>query len=151
MTCTTRTTVKASDSELAVITKARDLAGYVLNAVLKTPKIFRFTLASRLQNLALDVLEQLIRANEIYIGAENGKTMTAEKAAETRRRIAKRAEHQQEARCALKLLCNIAVIAKEHGAITAKQLEQITKQSSETMALAVRWEQSDTKRFEKYK
>lgn len=149
---TARTTTKVPDSELAVITKARDLAGYVLNAALSAPKVFRFTLASRLQNLALDVLEQLIRANEIYIGTDRSVAKTTdEDSAENNRRIIKRARHQREARCVLKLLCNVAVIAKEHSAITTKQLEQITKLSSETMALAIRWEQSDAKRFGQHK
>lgn len=35
----------------------------------KSPKRFRFTLVSRLQNYALDVIENLIMANETFVGA----------------------------------------------------------------------------------
>jgi len=139
MVYTTRTTTKKTDSELAVITKARDLLCYTLGATERAPKKYRFTLSARLQNLALDVLEQLIRANETYIayGAKNAEEM-----------LKLRLARQKEALCSLKLLCNIAVIAKEHGALTIKQLEQITKQASETIGLTIRWAQSDRRRHE---
>ncbi len=35
----------------------------------KSPKRFRFTLVSRLQNYALDVIENLIMANETFVSA----------------------------------------------------------------------------------
>lgn len=37
---------KRSSSELAVIAKAKDLAGYVFEATRKSPIVFRFTFAS---------------------------------------------------------------------------------------------------------
>ncbi len=53
-------------SELAVITKAKDLCSYVMTVTEKSPKRFRFTLTSRLQNYALDVIENLFMANETF-------------------------------------------------------------------------------------
>lgn len=58
------------ESELVVITKAKDLCSYVLTVTQRSPKQFRFTFTSRLQNLCMDVLESLYRANEIYAETE---------------------------------------------------------------------------------
>ena len=58
-------------SELAVITKAKDLCSYVMTVTQKSPKQFRFTFTSRLQNLSLDVIEALYRANDTFVTKEN--------------------------------------------------------------------------------
>ncbi len=42
-------------SELIVITKARELCSYVMTVTQKSPKHFRFTFVTRMQNLSLDV------------------------------------------------------------------------------------------------
>ena len=54
-------------SELSVITKAKDLCSYIMTITDNSPKRFRFTLVSRLQNYGLDIIEYLIKANEIYV------------------------------------------------------------------------------------
>ncbi len=56
-----------ANSELSVITKAKELCSYVMTVTDKSPKRFRFTLVSKLQNYALDVIENLYIANEIYV------------------------------------------------------------------------------------
>ena len=53
--------------ELSVITKAKELCSYVMTVTEKSPKRFRFTLVSRMQNYALDVIEDLYIANEIFV------------------------------------------------------------------------------------
>ncbi|MCR4593431.1 MAG: hypothetical protein K5761_00050 [Clostridiales bacterium] len=55
-----------NQSELVVITKAKDLCSYIMTVTQKSPKQFRFSFISRLQNLSLDVIEYLYRANDIY-------------------------------------------------------------------------------------
>lgn len=52
-------------SDLYVITKAKDLAKYILTVTKKSPVKFRFTL--RLQNYILDVLEHLYIANSLSL------------------------------------------------------------------------------------
>ena len=52
-----------ADSELMVITKAKDLITYLFQISENAPKKFRFTLISKMQNSALNVLEDLILAN----------------------------------------------------------------------------------------
>lgn len=60
------------DSELTVITKAKDLCMYVMQITQKSPKQFRFTFTSRLQNLALDAVAELYRANDTYVSRSQG-------------------------------------------------------------------------------
>ena len=59
----------AYQSELAVITKAKDLCSYVMTVTDKSPKRFRFTLVAKLQNYALNIIENLYRANEVFVKA----------------------------------------------------------------------------------
>ena len=54
-------------SELTVIVKAKELCKYVMTVTQKSPKQFRFTFTGRLQNLTLDVLECLFRANDTFV------------------------------------------------------------------------------------
>lgn len=58
-------------SKLTVITKAKDLCSYVMTVTQKSPKQFRFTFTSRLQNLSLNVVESLYRANDTFVTKEN--------------------------------------------------------------------------------
>ena len=53
--------------DLSVITKAKEVCSYILTITDKSPKRFRFTLVSRLQNYSLTIIEKLITANEIYV------------------------------------------------------------------------------------
>ena len=53
--------------DLSVITKAKEVCSYILTITDKSPKGFRFTLVSRLQNYSLTIIENFILANEIYV------------------------------------------------------------------------------------
>ena len=57
-----------ADSELMVITKAKDIVAYVILISENAPKKYHFTLISKMQNTALDILENLILTNEARIG-----------------------------------------------------------------------------------
>ena len=59
--------MERKQSELTVITKAKDLCSYVMTVTQKSPKQFRFTFVSRLQNLALSTIENLFRANDVFV------------------------------------------------------------------------------------
>ena len=76
-------------SELMVITKAKELCSYVLIISDKSPKKFRFTLSSRLQNYSISIVEQLLYANEVRMMVRN--TQLLEK------RLEKRRNFQQQA------------------------------------------------------
>ena len=51
-----------TEGELSVIVKAKDLCGYIMTVTQRSPKQFRFTYVSRLQNAALTTIELLFRA-----------------------------------------------------------------------------------------
>ena len=51
--------MERKQSELQVITKAKDLCSYVMTVTQKSSKHFRYTFVSRLQNLTLSVIEDL--------------------------------------------------------------------------------------------
>ena len=122
-------------NELAVITKAKELCSYIMTVTDKSPKRFRFTLVSRLQNYALDVIEYLYIANEIFV--QPGRRDQAER----------RQSYQQRAQTSLRLLGYIAQLAMEQQCILPKQYEQITHQVYDCRNLLGAWMVSDRKRF----
>ncbi len=123
-------------SELTVITKAKDLCSYVMTVTQKSPKQFRFTFTSRLQNLSLDVIEALYRANDTFVTKEN---VSARE---------KRLEFQHQAMTDLKLLAYFSLLAREQNCILPKQYEQISRQSTDCQNLLGAWINSDRRRLQ---
>ena len=126
-----------AEKELFVIVKAKDLGNYIFTVTDKSPKKFRFTLVSRMQNLSLDIIENLYRANQVFVRNKDDI-----------RRIEKRREYQREAYTAIKMLNYIAWMAREQQCILPKQFFQIAKQSTEVTQLLVAWTKSDIKKLE---
>lgn len=122
-------------SELQVVTSAKNLCSYVLIATNKSPKTFRFTLVSRLQNLTLNIIENIYRANEIFVQSKNLQNMQ------------KRLEFQHSALTDVKILAYISLLAREQGCILPKQYEQICKLASDCQYLLGAWIKSDKKHF----
>lgn len=123
-------------SELSVITKAKDLCSYIMTITDKSPKRFLFTLVSRLQNYGLDIIEYLIKANEIYVPNVQSQEM------------ADRVNLQRSAMSRLKLLGYISELAMKQQCILPKQYEQITKQVYDVQNLLGAGMNSDKKRYE---
>lgn len=63
--------MKRKQSELQVITKAKDLCSYIMVITQKSPKHYRYTFVSKLQNLALSIVENLYRANDTFVTKSN--------------------------------------------------------------------------------
>ena len=101
----------------------------------KSPKRFRFTLVSRLQNYSLDIIENLFRANETFVG--HGDTQSA----------AERLAYQRKAMTTLKLLGYMSEASMKQGCILPKQYEQMTKQLYDAENLLGAWMNSDRKRY----
>ena len=59
--------MQKKQSELTVIMKTKDLCTYVMTVTQKSPKQYRYTFVSRLQNLSLDIIENLYRANDTIV------------------------------------------------------------------------------------
>ncbi len=122
-------------SELIVITKARELCSYVMTVTQKSPKHFRFTFVTRMQNLSLDVIENLYRANDTFVSARDKEA------------IKQRLDYQHKAITSLKLLAYISYLACEQGCILPRQYEQISFLATGCQNLAGAWITSDKKRF----
>lgn len=125
----------AGQSEMAVITKAKDLCSYVMVITQKSPKHYRYTFVSRLQNLSLNIVENLYRANEIFITKNNTKAIDL------------RLGFQQAVMTDLKIFAYFSLLAMEQKCILPKQFEQIGRQSSECMKLLSAWISSDRRRM----
>lgn len=126
-------------SELTVITKAKELCSYVLAISNKSPKKFRFTLSSRLQNHSISIVEQLLYANEVRMAVKSTKLL--EKWLEQRRNF------QQQAFTNMKMLAYFSQLAMEQQCILPKQYEQITKKLYDCQNLLGAWVRSDNKRY----
>lgn len=123
-------------SELIVVTKAKDLCAYVMAVTQKSPKHFRFTFVSRMQNLTLSVIENIYRANDTFITKENAAACE------------KRLEYQHKALTDLKISGYFSLLAFEQGCILAKQYEQISRQVADCQNLLGAWINSDRKRLQ---
>jgi len=135
-------------SELTVITKANDLCAYIMTVTEKSPKRFRFTLTGRMQNLTLDIIENLFRANEVFVSRRDEQCSSeTPQSHETIDAYEKRLDFQHSALTSLKVLGVIAQIAREQGCILPKQYEQITKQIADCQNLLGAWINSDKKRY----
>ena len=100
--------MQKTQSELTVITKAKDLCSYIVTVTQKSPKQFRFSFTSRLQNLSLNVIENLYRANDTFVTKEN---LAARE---------KRLAFQHQAMTDLKLLCYFSLLAREQNRFFAQ-------------------------------
>ncbi len=122
-------------SELTVITKAKDLCSYIMTVTQKSPKQFRFTFVSRLQNLSLSVIENLFRANDVFVSKGD---LNSQK---------ERIGYQRNAMTDLKLLGYISLLAMEQSCILPKQYEQIARQIADCQNLLGAWMNSDRRRL----
>lgn len=127
--------VPKTASDLIVITKAKDLVAYIYIVTKNTPKKFRLTFITKLQNLGLDIIEFLYKANDIMVTKKDIS------------RYEKRREMQQNAMTNLKLLEYFAMLSFENECLTLKQYEQIAKQGSVCQILLANWIKSDSERL----
>lgn len=127
--------MERKQSELTVITKAKDLCTYIMTITQKSPKQFRFTFVSRLQNLSLSVIENLFRANDVFVSKSDIHSRK------------ERISYQRSAMTDLKLLGYIALLSMEQSCILPKQYEQISRQITDCQNLLGAWMNSDRRRL----
>ena len=130
--------VKSQTGELKALLKAKTLAQYVLQVTDRSPKRFRFTFTTRMQNIALDIIENLFLANDVFVEGPNAVSLLRERAA-----------YQRKALTLVKTLAYIAEIARTSGALLPKHYEQISMHANEVALIVKAWMKSDAKRFEK--
>lgn len=128
--------MERKQSELTVITKAKDLCSYIMTVTQKSPKHFRYTFVSKIQNLALSVIENIYRANDVFVSKQDLRSQK------------ERLKYQRAAMTDLKLLGYISLISMEQKCILPKQYEQIARQVSDCQNLLGAWMNSDRKRLQ---
>ena len=128
--------MEKKQSELQVITKAKDLCSYIMTITQKSPKHFRYTFISRLQNLSLSVIENLYRANETFV--KKGDLAGIEK----------RIDFQRSAMTDMKVLGYFSMLAMEQNCILPKQYEQVARFVTDCQNLLGAWMNSDRKRLQ---
>ncbi len=111
--------------EMAVFTHAKKLAEYIFVITEKSPKKLRWSIVSRLQNSAVEIVDHLYQAN-----FEDGEERVA---------------WQKRAKVDLCILDYYAETAKRMQAINTRQMLIIGRQISEVKKLLAGWERS-TKR-----
>ena len=119
--------IRKNKSELQVVTKAKDLCSYILTITQKSTKKFRFTLVTRLQNLALDVIQDIYEANEIYL--KNN----------TQQKINERICKQRSALTKIKLIAYLSHLAREQSCILPKHFENISAIAHDCQYLLAAW------------
>ena len=127
--------MERKQSDLTIITKAKDLCSYVMTVTQKSPKQFRFTYVSRLQNLSLSAIENLFRANDVFVSKNDSLSQK------------ERITYQRNAMTDFKLLGYIALLSMEQKCILPKQFEQISKQLADCQNLLGAWMNSDRRRL----
>ena len=114
-------------NELFVITKVKELTKYVFTVTEKSPKRFRYTMVSRLQNYCLDITENLFLANKLPLGEE-------------------RLKKQEEASRLLSLIAYLSFLASECNCLIKHQFVTISKLQAEALLYLGKWIASDKKR-----
>ena len=123
-------------SELAVITKAKDLCSYIMTVTQKSPKHFRYSFVSRMQNIALSIIENLYRANDIFL--KKGDSIL----------ISQRRNKQREVMTDLRILGYFSLLAMEQKCILPKQYQIISEMIADCVNLLVAWVASDKRRLQ---
>ena len=108
------------DREMAVFTAAKKLSEYIFVITEKSPKKFRWSIITRLQNASVDVVENLYRAN-----FERG--------------VDERIAYQKSALVSLNLVDFFAETARSKQAINIHQTCVIAKQIAECKKLLNGW------------
>lgn len=105
-------------ADLSVITKSKDLCSYIMTITQKSPKQFRFTLVSRLQNYSFDIIESLYKANDTFVKPGDIKLLQI------------RRDHQGDAMTRCRLLTYMA-----HLCIRAKEFCSFLLEDTDTCGL----------------
>ncbi len=127
----------ATQSELVVITNAKRLADYVFIITQKSPEHFRLTLTNRMQNYALDIIESLYAANDVYITKSDPAA------------YGRRLRYQNHALTCLRLLSYMGELAQgpDVQCILPKQFEEMSKRIAECHNTLLGWMASDKRRL----
>lgn len=150
-----------------VITKSKELMKVVFEVTDKSPKKFRFSLVSRMQNLSMDILKNLYMVNETYIdmkllndldksilhyknlkNKDNEERMHNEnkllnlkilKASKIDEKLSERFGYKYKALTELKELDGLVTLARQMQCITGKNQERLSIAMCDVRSLIGGW------------
>lgn len=127
--------IPSNANDLMVITVVKKLGAYIIAITEKSPSKFRGVFVNRMQNISLESLELLLRANFVRMDSLENKK--------------EREELQKEAIIKLKMLGYISMVAENSNCILMRQYKQISLQIGEAINLIASWKKSDDDRWRK--
>lgn len=123
------------ETELTVITKANELTAYTIKICSNEenfPKRYRWCITSKIVESAIDIGNNIIKANSIYIRSEDD--------------LAMRRKYQQEAMSETQALLNMINIAYNTFGIKSNRIEYWTQLIVDVQNLLRNWRKSDSNR-----
>lgn len=126
------------EGKYEILLEAKKLAGYTLQITSNEkhfPKRYRFTVTNKAQELSMDIVNNLVIANEIYPN--------------TRAELEARLLYQKKARAQCRALLTLVEIAAETFGVKAGTLEEWTKQTATLRGKITKWILTDKERFKK--
>ena len=118
-------------SELMIFIRAKELCSLIVKVTDTSPKKFRFTFTIRMQNMAMDIIEDLYLANETFVNKHDKSQYNI------------RRGYQNSALTKIKLLGYFAELALKEKAILPKQFERIAILCKDCQNLTGGWIKSD--------
>lgn len=129
--------------QLLIFKQAQDLCTYIMKGTQNSPKQFRFTFTTRIQNMSMDIVRDIYRANNIYV--KDIQDAGASYA------INQRLQLQRDALANIQLLMYFSQLSLQQKAITTKNFEQIATMGSGIKGAIIMWIRSDEKRYNNQK
>ena len=123
------------ETELTVITKANELIAYTIKICSNEenfPKRYRWCITSKIVESAIDIGNNIIKANSIYIRSEDD--------------LAMRRKYQQEAMSETQVLLNMINVAYNTFGIKSNRVEYWTQLVVNVQNLLRNWRKSDSNR-----
>lgn len=126
----------ARQGELTIVGKAKDLVNHTLtvtNNAKLFPKKVRFTICQRMQNISLQILHDILAANEIF--------------PDNRQKMEQRLDLQKEVLTNCKVFLSLLDIALEQGYVDIRRCEYWTGLTTDVKNMAAAWRKKDAERF----
>lgn len=126
----------ARQGELTIVGKAKDLVNHTLTVTNNSklfPKKVRFTICQRMQNISLQILHDILAANEIF--------------PDNRLKMEQRLDLQKEVLTNCKVFLSLLDIALEQGYVDIRRCEYWTGLTTDVKNMAASWRKKDAERF----
>lgn len=111
-----------------MITAAKRLVSYLVDIAEKSPKKYRYTHLAKVHDYAYNLIDNLVRANELKVDNP------------------KRKEYQRESFHDLKMIGYLVNLGREMKCYTAHQVEHISVLLADCYNALIKWVESDDRR-----